>query len=135
MLSALFCVSCALWLSERWNPTKATLKRLSSWGARTIALAYGSRKSYEEDAIQFWRRLHRTGHNLCNRLRGSLSKVRAARLHQWAGHLARSQEGILRTALRTRCLAWWRFFQHPTLPLHSKRFGRPSRWESQLSSF
>ena len=102
--------------------------------ARTLALAYGLRKSVAEDALGFWRRLHRFGHQLYYRLEGSLVKLRASRVHRWAGHLARSQEGLLRNALRTRCLAWWRFFQHPALPLHSRRFGRPSRWESQMEN-
>ena len=123
----------ALWLSECWNPSQALLKRLDSWGARTLALAYGVRKSVDEDGVQFWRRLHRFGHELYRRLGGSLVKLRTSKLHRWAGHLARSQDSHLRKALRTRCLAWWRFFQHPTLPLHQKRFGRPSRWEGQMT--
>ena len=56
--------SSVLWLSECWNPTQAMLRRLDSWGARTLALAYGLRKSVAEDALGFWRRLHWFGHYL-----------------------------------------------------------------------
>ena len=88
----------ALWLAECWNPTKALLQRLNSWGARTLALAYGVRKSADEDPVQFWRRLHRLGHDLYGRLGGSLLTLRTANLHRWAGHLARAPDGILRAA-------------------------------------
>jgi hypothetical protein len=122
----------ALWLSETWNPTSALQDRLASWGARILARTVGVRPRLDDDIGDHWRRRHRVGHALAKQLGGGLTERRLRSLHGWAGHLARSV-GPLRTALRTRCLAWWRFFQHPCLPLHSRRFGRPHRWEAQLT--
>ena len=123
----------ALWLAECSNSTQATLRKLNSWGARKLAQAYGVRRNQAEDGFGFWRRIHRNGYDLYQRLGGSLVHLRSATLHRWAGHLARTPCDLLRTALRTRCLAWWRFVQHPRFPLHGRRFGRPHRWEAQLT--
>ena len=125
----------ALWLAECGYPTQATLKKFNSWGARRLAIAYGVRRDEKEDGVQFWRRIHRLGYRLYKKLGGSLVKLRRAALHRWAGHVARTSNTVLKTALRTRCLSWWRFFQHPRYPLHTQRFGRPHRWEEQLEQF
>ena len=93
---------------------------------------HGVKALLDDDAGDFWRRVHRKGHALYKKHGGSLSELHDRAYHRWAGHLARQTSCVLRTALRTRCLAWWRFFQHPDLPLHPKRFGRPSRWEGAL---
>ena len=127
--------SSALWLAECGYPTQAMLRKLNSWGARKLAVTYGVRRTLDEDGVQFWRRVHRIGYKLYKRLDGSLVKLRRTALHRWAGHLARTSNSVLRTALRTRCLSWWRFYQHPQFPLHCKRFGRPHRWEAQLEDF
>ena len=78
--------------------------------------------------------MHRKGHALYKRFGGSLSDLHDRAYRRWAGHLAR-ETGILHMALRTRCLAWWRFYQHPIFPLHPKRFGRPFRWEAALEKY
>ena len=125
----------ALWLNECLNPTQALRSRFNSWGARLLGRTYGVKSLLDDEPGDFWKRMHRKGHALCKRFGGSLSELRDRAYHRWAGHLARSPAGILHTAVRTRCLAWWRFFQHPLLPLHPRRFGRPSRWESTLENY
>ena len=93
---------------------------------------YGVKRTSQDGIGDHWRRLHRTGHMLFRRLGGNLETLRRRSKFRWAGHLARSDSGVLRRTLRTRCLSWWRFFQHPELPLHPGRFGRPVRWEAEL---
>ena len=44
-----------------------------------------------------------------------------------------SNETVL-LALRTRCLAWWRYMQHRKLMKHPQRF-KAWRWEQQLVDF
>jgi hypothetical protein len=124
-----------LWMAETWNPTRAADSKFGSWGARILARCFGARRHAEETLGSFWRRSHRLGHSLARRFGGGLIQRRRETLHRWAGHLARAEQQPLKVALRTRCLAWWRFFQHPQLPLHGRRFGRPSRWEAQLVDF
>ena len=79
--------------------------------------------------------MHKTRHVLYKRSGGSLSELHDRAYHRWAGLLARATAGILQMAVRTRCMAWWRFVQHPVFALHPKRFGQPSRCESALEKF
>jgi hypothetical protein len=125
----------ALWMAETWNPTKAADSKFGSWGARILASIFGVRRQAEDTRGIFWRASHRLGHKLARRFGGGLQQRRREALHRWAGHLARTGQQPLSAALRTRCLAWWRFFQHPLFPLHGRRFGRPFRWEAQLVDF
>ena len=93
---------------------------------------FGVKRLAQDGLGDHWRRLHRSGHNLYKRLGGDLDALRRRAKFRWAGHLARCENGILHDILRTRSLSWWRFFQHPTLPLHQGRIGRPQRWEGEL---
>ena len=128
----------ALWLASTWNLTKEQTSHLDSWGARFAARVAGLRHSAVEDIGHFWRRLHRHGHNLLQRSGGGLGSRRMLQLHSFAGHVARSQHPLVRLALRTRCLAWWRYHQRQhhgiRYGLHPKRF-KAWRWEAQLVSF
>lgn len=126
--------SAVLWLSECWDLTCSLRRKLTSWGSRTLGRAFGVPRHYVDEVGDHWRRLHRVGLNVSKKCGGDLSALQAQAVHRWAGHLARTKSGLLWMALRTRCLAWWRFFQHPRLPLHPKRFGRPRRWEGQLET-
>ena len=123
-----------LWLAETWHPTTATISHYQSWGARTLARAYGCRRRHDDSGVDFWTRLHRLGHRLYNTVQSTLDQRRRINLHRWAGHLARSENPILKLSLRTRCLSWWRFSQLPHVPLHGRRFGKPWRWEAQLEA-
>ena len=131
-------ISSLLWLSETWTPTKAQTRRLDSWGARLMARVVGTKRSPMEDVGGYWRRLHRKGHACLRTVGGSVTKRRRKRLHRYAGHLARMADGMARTALRTRSLAWWRFRQRRFVSkhcgLHPKRFSALSRWEAQLTA-
>ena len=124
-----------LWLSATWSPTAGLRARLQSWGARSLARAYGVKPAVNMGIGDYWKKLHRTGHKLMRQMKTSLDGLRLLNVHRWAGHAARLSSGPVRLALRTRCLAWWRFFQLPHLPLHTRRFGKPWRWEAQLVAF
>ena len=130
--------SSVLWLSETWTPTKCQQSRASSWGARIISRVVGVRRKSDEEAGQYWRRLHREGHRWLRDFGGGVDVRRRRRLHSFAGHAARSSSEPLRLALRTRCLAWWRFkqarFHCKWTGLHPRRF-RAWRWEAQLTYF
>ena len=65
-----------LWLAECWVPTQSQCAKLCSWGARLIARTYGIKRRIDEGIGEFWRRLHRTGHNLCRQFGGSLDDKR-----------------------------------------------------------
>ena len=106
----------ALWLSETWHPTKRQRRRLESWGARMVARAAFVRRKTHEDFNDFWR------------------SRRRCRLHGFAGHLARTNIRTAKEALRTRCLAWWRYSQEQGAKRHPARF-EAWRWEEQLTSF
>ena len=121
-----------LWMSQCWVPTQAQSCKLNSWGARLLGRTYGVKRRVQDGLGDHWKRLHRSGHMLYERLGANLETLRRRTKFRWAGHLARCDSGVLRLALRTRCLSWWRFFQHPTLPLHRGRFGKPVRWEAEL---
>ena len=97
--------------------------------------AFGIRPAVHIGVGDYWKKLHRTGHKLMRQLTASLDGLRLLSVHRWAGHAARLSTGPVRMALRTRCLAWWRFFQLPHMPLHPRRFGKPWRWETQLVTF
>ena len=112
----------ALWLSECWYPTQRQQKRLDSWAARIFGQVAGVRFSTDDDVSTFWRRLYRTGHEMLRLHGGSLNSRRKRRLHSFAGHLARVQSGVVHDALRTRSLAWWRYFQQRRLTVHPHRF-------------
>ena len=120
-----------LWLSETWHPTTHQRTRLESWGARLMARTARTQRQLTEDPVYFWRRRHRIGHTLMADSGGGLDARRRARLHSFAGHLARSATGLPATALRTRSLAWWRAMQSQNLFPHPQRF-RVWRWETQL---
>ena len=51
----------ALWLAETWNIAAGVQARLSSWGARVLARAFGVAPN-KEGMGDHWRRRHRTGH-------------------------------------------------------------------------
>ena len=124
----------ALWLSECWHLTKRQQRRLNSWGARIAAQVARIRRQADEDMALYWRRLFRTGHDLLAKHGGSLNSRRRQRLHGFAGHLARMEDGVVHDALRTRSLGWWRYFQNHHLIRHPAPF-RAWRWESQLTEF
>ena len=128
----------ALWLCEIWVLTKQQRRHLSSWGARLASRSVLVRRGAAEEAGQYWRRLHRVGHELLRPSGGTLDRRRATRLHSFAGHTARTRVKIVHAALRTRPLSWWRFHQAMYLRkrggLHPKRF-KVWRWESQLTVF
>ena len=124
-------VPAVLWLSETWHPTKRQSHALNSWAARLVGQVVGVRHRSGDDVGDFWRRLHRVGHSWLNSCGGSIDARRRRRLHGFAGHLARSNEGLARDALRTRSLAWWRHFQAKSLMCHPGPFNA-WRWEDQL---
>ena len=130
--------STTLWLCQTWLPTKAQEKHLNSWGARLVARMACVQRSPLEDLGQYWRRMHRFGHQLMQRNGGSMSYRRRMLLHGFAKHLARSTGTVLATSLRTRCLPWWRFHQETQkgerYGLHPRRF-KTWRWESQLEAY
>ena len=130
--------SSALWLAETWLPTRQQRKHFNSWGARMASRVGLAQRKVVEEMGQYWRRLHRTGHRWLRSAGGGLDWRRAARVHSYAGHIARTSCHLLEVALRTRCLAWWRYNQaryHSRHDgLHPRRF-KAWRWESQLVEF
>ena len=130
--------SSALWLAETWLLTKQQREHLESWGARLAARVCVMGRRVSEEIGQFWRRLHRRGHRLLRAVGGGLDGRRAARMHSFAGHVARSTQELLSTTLHTRCLSWWRFqqarYQSRHDGIHPKRF-KTWRWESQLTEY
>ena len=128
--------SSSLWLGETWLPTRHQQRHLDSWGARLVARMACVKRNAGEELGQYWRRLHRFGHGLLQLNGGGLGVRRLKALHGYAGHLARSA-GTIGTALRTRCLSWWRFQQEAhkgeRYGLHPRRF-KAWRWESQLEA-
>ena len=120
-----------LWLAETWHPTQRQRQRLRSWGARMMARVVRVRRMADEGIGDFWRRLHRVGSAWLRRLDGAVNTLRRRRLHSFAGHLARASDDPAGRALRTRSLAWWRYFQGRRLLKHPARFG-VWRWEAQL---
>ena len=91
----------------------------------------------DEEIGGFWRRLHQIDHLLKTSANTSNSAQRR-NLHRFAGHLARSKAVECRTAVRTRCLAWWRHTQKrhfdKSRSVHPARF-KAWRWEAQLVEF
>ena len=81
--------------------------------------------------------MHREGHRLMRAAGGGFRARRLLLLHRFAGHIARLNPGDMATALRTRCLSWWRYRQNRYKSkwdgLHPQRF-KCWRWESQLTS-
>ena len=128
----------ALWLSSTWNLTKQQSSHLDSWGARLVARVVGLRRAGDEDFGRFWRRMHRVGHNILRKLGGGMVVRRLTQLHAYAGHAARSTNELLYNALRTRCLAWWRYqqalYESKRNGVHPKRF-KAWRWEAQVVAF
>ena len=127
-------IAAALWLAETWHPTETQKERFNSWAARMMARLACLSPESDETRGDFWRRLHRTGHALMTAGGGSLDVLRRQKLHAFAGHLARMPDGIVNTALHTRCLAWWREAQNRKIFTHPRRF-HVWRWEDQLVSF
>ena len=123
-----------LWLAETWHTTVRQASRLESWAARLAARIAQTRPHSAEEPGDFWRRWHRAGHNLMLHCGGGLNVRRRRRLHSFAGHLARSEDGFPYQALRTRGLAWWRAVQAQSLFPHPRRF-KPWRWEEQLETY
>ena len=137
-LAASGAICSSLWLCETWCLTKVQRQRLNSWGARILARAALIKRRADEDIGQYWRRLHREGYQLLRCHGGTPDYRRRVCLHGFAGHLARSSTSMLRTALRTRNLAWWRYRQKrhhcKWSGVHPRRFNA-WRWESQLANF
>jgi hypothetical protein len=123
-----------LWLCETWHPTLLQLQRMESWGARLLARVSHCRRDSTEDIADFWRRMHRTGHFLLHAFGGPLCYRFRVSLHRFAGHTALSIHSTMIEALRTRCLAWWRYQQARGLCKHPRRF-HAWRWESQVVDF
>ena len=126
-------LSALLWLSETWYPTKKQRSSLSSWAARCVGRVVGVKRNNEESWVDFWRRLHRTGHAVLKQL-GSADTQRRKKLHSFAGHLARMPEEPAGHVLRLRNLAWWRDCQSRGILAHKCRF-KAWRWEHQLEDF
>ena len=126
--------SAVLWLAETWHPTVCQASRMESWAARLAGRVARVCPDSTEDAGSFWRRWHRTGHNLMLQNGGGVVFRMRRRLHSFAGHLARSPDKILSCSLRTRGLAWWRAVQVQGLFPHPGRF-KAWRWEEQLEKF
>jgi len=128
--------SSLVWLAETWYPTKAQTRTLDSWAKRKIARVANVRRAPDEDIGSYWRRMYRRGQRLLEQCGGAAKRMRRFRVHRFAGHFAR-MSGICCVALRTRCLAWWRYRQARH---HSKHYGvhparfKAWRWESQLTS-
>ena len=133
-LSTLTFMSALLWLSETWHPTQRQIEFMDSWAARMIARACCLKRRSEEEPTEYWRRLHRFGHDRLKLYLGGANVQRRRKLHGLAGHLARMTDGWPYIALRTRSLAWWRAFQRRDLCKHPKRF-HVWRWEQQLVTF
>ena len=123
----------ALWLSETWNLTRRQRDRFRSWGSRMFARVVRCQRSSGEALGDFWRRLHRTGRSWLESVGGDLEVRRRRRLHSFAGHLARSQDSLMTTVLRTRNLAWWRHSQQHGTIRHPGHFFA-WRWEQQVVS-
>ena len=123
-----------LWLSETWHLTMAQRQKLSSWGARLAGRTMCLRPKQTDERGEFWRRMHRTGHEQLAKMGGGLDTERRRKLHAFAGHAARRNGGLVSESLRTRSLAWWRHVQQSNLVKHQKRFNA-WRWEAQLEAF
>ena len=126
--------SALLWLAETWHLTRRQLKRLESWAARIACRIRGAKKAPDEDLSDFWRRMHRDGHRILASAGGGMEVQFRKRLHRFAGHTARDEDGMPGQVLRTRGLQWWRECQARGIMLHSGRF-HAWRWESQLEDF
>ena len=133
-LAAQVIFSSLLWLCETWVPTAGQKQKMDSWGARLIARVARIRCNDNEDIGQYWRRLHRSGHDLLQLYGGAPNWRRSRTLHRFSGHLARSMDATLSAALHTRCIAWWRYRQERHLVAHPRRF-KTWRWESQLTDY
>ena len=128
-----------LWGAGSWNPTKLWQQKLESWGARTLASTCGTRKGPDDTSTTWWRRMHRTGHELMQQNDLSVESHRRDALHRWAGHVARlPADHRMAQAMRTRSLPWWRHAQEQHRRsgdkwggVHAARF-TAWRWESQL---
>jgi len=123
-----------LWLAETWHLTQSQRSRLRSWGDRMIARVLRCQRRSSEGIDDFWKRLHRTGRFALQREGGSLDDRRRLRLHTFAGRIARTDGDVVASALRTRSLALWRFFQSTKFLRHPARLCA-WRWEAQLTDF
>merc|ERR1712232_609137 len=70
----------AMWLAEAWTPTKTQNNHFDSWGARIAARCFRIRRFPSEEMGQFWRRLHRIGHQRLRRHGGGLTYRRFIQL-------------------------------------------------------
>ena len=127
-----------LWGAAVWHPTKEWQDKLSSWGARVAASVAGVKRGITEEIGDWWRRMHRVGHNILEQHGGDANRARRLQLHQWAGHLARlPADSTSGSALRARGLQWWRYAQHRHSSkwdgVHTKRF-KCWRWEAQIAN-
>ena len=82
-----------LWLAETWYPTKQQTKRVESWAARTLGKLYGVKMGVDGDVAEYWRRLHRVGHELLASAGGGIDVCRRRQLHAFAGHVVRAVSG------------------------------------------
>jgi len=123
-----------LWLAETWYPTKQQTKRVESWAARTLGKLYGVKMGVDGDVAEYWRRLHRVGHELLASAGGGIDVCRRRQLHAFAGHVVRAVSGPARQAFETRSMQWWRECQARGIFTHPRRF-KAWRWEEQFTSF
>ena len=63
--------------------------RIGSLGARAMTTVANIRRAPAEDIGQWWRRLHRAGHQLIAKYTVAPNIMRRLRVHRWAGHPAR----------------------------------------------
>ena len=94
-----------------WISMKRQQRRLESWSARLMARMARVTRQPGECMGQFWRRLHRQGQRFMGQCGAGVRERRRRLLHRFAGHIARTSSLTLVDALRTRCLAWWRYYQ------------------------
>ena len=105
-------ISSVTWLSSTWRLTASQESHLGSWAARTAARIYGVDRKLGEDMGQFWRRLHRAGHQLIRDHDADPVRMHRLLAHRLAGHIARlSSASVPHQAMVTRSLAWWRHAQ------------------------
>ena len=109
---------------------------IDSWIARTVSPILGIKRGVKEAMDQWWRRLHRAGHEVLKKRIQSLSNKAERLTHRWGGHVARLPTGHwLAEVLRMRVVQCWRWAQQKHTDnwpgVHPKRY-KIFRWEDQL---
>ena len=87
-LAAQVIFSSLLWLCETWVPTIGQKQRMDSWGARMLARVACIRCEEGEGIEEYWRRLHRGGHDLLQLYGGSPNWRRCKTLYRFAQPLS-----------------------------------------------